>query len=336
MGTKLAPSFANIFMGWFEDTFVYNYKLQPLMWKRYIDDILIIWQHGKEELLEFIEYLNQQHRTIKFTEEISNVSINFLDITIMTNGEGNLFTTLYCKPTDSHNYLLYSSEHPRHILRGIPYSQFLRVRRICTSILDYRQNALMLLSHFIRRGYPITLVQNAMTKAELHNRDELIAKNAPSYQRTLRNPNSTEPKFYLVSTHNPANPPLRNIIEQNWPLLNKSKTTRTLGDAKIIFGQRRHKNLSDQLVRASTKTVTPSCMNIETNPCKRPKSCRYCPLIDRSGVLISTHTGRKYFSMKNINCQSSNLICHNLQNLWHTVCRTNQEPYSKKVPGTFF
>ena len=36
MGTKLAPSFANIFMGWFEDNFVYTYKLQPLMWKRYI------------------------------------------------------------------------------------------------------------------------------------------------------------------------------------------------------------------------------------------------------------------------------------------------------------
>ena len=28
MGTKLAPSLANIFMGWFEETFVYKYKLQ--------------------------------------------------------------------------------------------------------------------------------------------------------------------------------------------------------------------------------------------------------------------------------------------------------------------
>ena len=51
------------------------------MWKRYIDDIFIIWQHSKAELIEFIKYLNQKHDTIKFTEEISDVSIyNFLDI----------------------------------------------------------------------------------------------------------------------------------------------------------------------------------------------------------------------------------------------------------------
>ena len=42
MGTKLAPSYANIYMGWFEDTHVYPYDPQPLIWKRYIDDIFFI------------------------------------------------------------------------------------------------------------------------------------------------------------------------------------------------------------------------------------------------------------------------------------------------------
>ena len=107
MGTKLAPSFANIFMGWFEDTYVYNYKLQPLLWKRYIDDIFMIWQHGPTELENFVSHLNSQHTTIKFTEENSHNSINFLDITVNLNSNGELTTSLYCKPTDSHNYLLF-------------------------------------------------------------------------------------------------------------------------------------------------------------------------------------------------------------------------------------
>ena len=47
-------------------------------------------------------------------------------------------------------------------------------------------------------------------------------------------------------------------------------------------------------------------LNIDKNPCRRFR--RYCPLIDRTGVLISTHTGRRYHSMKHANCQSSNLI----------------------------
>ena len=220
MGTKLAPSFANIFMGWFEDNFVYTYTLQPLFWKQYIDDVFMIWQHGDDELKEFVNYLNTRHKTIKSTEESSTSSINFLNITVNLTQHGTLTTSLYCKPTDSHNYLLYSSEHPRHLLRGIPYSQFLRVRRICSDITDFRQNALMLASHFIRQGYPMKLVNAALLKAELQNRDTLLAKNAPSVVITKRTKSETI-MFYLVSTHNPSNPLLREIIEGNWSLLEK-------------------------------------------------------------------------------------------------------------------
>ena len=152
MGTKLAPSFGNIFMGWLEENFVHTYEKQPLMWKRYIDDVFIIWQHGKPELIRFVKHLNSKHPTIKFTEESSSDSIDFLKITVTLKRNRELSTNLYCKPTDSHNYLLYSSEHPRYLLCGIPYSQFLRVRRICSDINDFRQNALMLTTHFIRRA----------------------------------------------------------------------------------------------------------------------------------------------------------------------------------------
>ena len=58
MGTKLAPSFANLFMGDFEEKFVYSYHLQPFLRKRFIDDIFIIWTYGEKELIKFIEYLN--------------------------------------------------------------------------------------------------------------------------------------------------------------------------------------------------------------------------------------------------------------------------------------
>ena len=58
MGTKLAPSFANIFMGDLEEKFVYTYKLKPLIWKRFIDDIFFIWTYGDEELNDFVTHLN--------------------------------------------------------------------------------------------------------------------------------------------------------------------------------------------------------------------------------------------------------------------------------------
>ena len=42
--------------------------------------------------------------------------------------------------------------------------------------------------------------------------------------------------------------------------------------------------------------------------CNRSKSCRYCPLLDKTGALKSNSSGKTYQSMININCQSSNLI----------------------------
>ena len=309
MGTKLAPSFANIFMGWFEEKYVYSYKTQPLIWKRYIDDMFIIWQHGPNSLTEFTSCLDSCHKIIKFTQERSSDSIIFLDFTISIGSNNEIITSLYSKPNDSHNYLLYSSEHPRHLLKGIPFSQFLRVRRICSNVLDYRQSSLMLASHFIRRGYRKYLVQNAMTRAELKDCDTLLSKNAPDITRP-EPPKSKNPEltFYLVTTHNPSNSPIRKIVEENWTLLNKSKTTRTLENAKFIFGLRRNKNLSDLLVRASTRTSSNVIPNIAKNPCNRSSTCRYCPILDTTGHLVSTTNGRKFTTMRKVNCQSSNLI----------------------------
>ena len=44
---------------------------------------------------------------------------------------------IYRKPTDTYNYVLFSSAHPLHCKLGIPYSQFLRIRRICTFLTDF-------------------------------------------------------------------------------------------------------------------------------------------------------------------------------------------------------
>ena len=50
MGTKMAPSYANLFMDRFERAFRAQEPTQPLVWKRYIDDILCIWIGTRSEL----------------------------------------------------------------------------------------------------------------------------------------------------------------------------------------------------------------------------------------------------------------------------------------------
>ena len=113
MGTKVAPSFANTFMGWFERKYVYTYHKQPLIWVRFIDDIFQIWPHGMEEFKKFEEHLNNCVPSIKFETEISVSSVHFLDTTVSIDNVTNTITaSLYTKPTDSHSYLSYTSCHP--------------------------------------------------------------------------------------------------------------------------------------------------------------------------------------------------------------------------------
>ena len=47
--------------------------------------------------------------------------------------DGKIITGLYVKPTDTHQYLDSSSCHPYHCKKSIPYSQALRLNRICSN-----------------------------------------------------------------------------------------------------------------------------------------------------------------------------------------------------------
>ena len=71
IGTKFAPSFANIFMSQLEVKMIGECDLGPWFWWRYLDDIFFIWLHGKERLFEFFEFVNNYHDTIKYTWESS-------------------------------------------------------------------------------------------------------------------------------------------------------------------------------------------------------------------------------------------------------------------------
>ena len=88
MGTRVAPTYSNLFMAHFEESYVYtyNYNSKPRIWFRFIDDIWGIFSGNSTEFQSFVEYLNNVHKTIKFTEEFSSEEINFLDVTTYRSG----------------------------------------------------------------------------------------------------------------------------------------------------------------------------------------------------------------------------------------------------------
>ena len=114
MGTRVAPSFANIFMSVLEEKLLKGFDEKPRVFFRFIDDCFFIWDHGEQKLNEWIDYLNSSHDSIKFTMEKSTNEINFLDTRVLRGENNKLYTDLYRKKTDTNSYLHYESAHPPH------------------------------------------------------------------------------------------------------------------------------------------------------------------------------------------------------------------------------
>ena len=67
MGTKMAVAFANIFMDKIEKEILRQSSIKPIFWKRFIDDVISVWDTSRNEIEEFLLQANNFHPTIKFT-----------------------------------------------------------------------------------------------------------------------------------------------------------------------------------------------------------------------------------------------------------------------------
>ena len=104
MGTRAAPNLANVYMGWFEDKFVYRTEWSHYIidWVRFIDVIFLIWKGDESSLTTFIKYLNGFVSSITLTHEISYKYVNFLDTKVIKDVQRNISTDIFQKPTDTH------------------------------------------------------------------------------------------------------------------------------------------------------------------------------------------------------------------------------------------
>ena len=136
-----SKKYATLFMGKFEEMYMLpNIKENILQYSRNIDDIFFIWFGSEVDLIKATDHLNSVHSTIKFDIKYSREKIIFLDTTVIITNENKLNTTVYNKPTDEKSYLHAKSYHPESTKKAIPYSQSLRLKRICSDDADYKES----------------------------------------------------------------------------------------------------------------------------------------------------------------------------------------------------
>ena len=260
MGTRMAPSYANLFMASLEKQILDTApsQLKPLIWKRYIDDIFMIWPHGESSLQNFLHHLNSFHPTIKFQHEKSNKSIQFLDTTVYITPQRSLETTLHIKPTDKGLLLHSSSHHPSSCKMGTIYSQVLRYRRITTDDDKLLQHLRRLHKILLARGYQHSTIQNTFNKIIPFTQKELL------HQKKKQTSPQNKKVLPFVIPYHPYKPNITCLLHKNWHLIEKDPVLSQTFPEKPITAFTRQTNLRDLLARSHFSGPKPPPLPLPT------------------------------------------------------------------------
>jgi hypothetical protein len=326
MGAKFSVKFANIYMHKWLDKFVTAYTgFKPGFIARLIDDCFFLWNHGVDELNKFVTYLNSCHDSIKFEVNFSVDKVCFLD-TVTSIIDNVIHTNVYTKPTDKKQYLFFSSSHPKHTTKAIPYSQALRYRRIIDDDHLLYAELTNLNKAFLIRGYPLELLNHTVERIRLITRDAALQYKDKSVKNSVFL-NFLKDKSFLpliLPFHQSLERHIEDHITKFWPILLNSDTKTksifenerpqvvfkrgiTLGN--LLTSTRCH--IANEDVDSETTDILKSLERenyaFKVTPCKRPL-CKCCDHIQSTSAFYDIDRTRCFSIADTFNCNSKDVI----------------------------
>ena len=272
-----------------QDTFVGPI---PELYLRYIDDVFGVTNMSALDLDNWITAMQALHPSIQFTYVISTEKVSFLDIDFGCT-EGIIESSVYYKETDTHAYLRYDSFHSKSTKDAIPYSQFLRLRRLISSDAIFDNKCKEMTSFFEQRGYPTQLLEQAKNRIKNVSREIALA------------PRDLSPSPYhipFVTKYHPQVYKVFRSIQKSWHILTDDPGLSSLFENKPLLSLKRGQNLKDMLVKSDVSSQSELG---GTFPCNRPR-CKTCERV----VSCSTVHGPNgsFIIHHSYTCTSSNLV----------------------------
>ena len=320
MGTRVAPTFACLFMGCIEMMMLDKWKgTKPKLYRRYIDDIFFVWTGDEAELLQFIDHLNKFHPFLKFkaSYNFETRSVDFLDTIISITNNNLIKTNLYEKAGKKCSYLITSSCHPKHNIENIPYSLALRLKRICSDNLDFIKQLENLREKLLSRGYKNSYISKAFERVKPISRTVALQK---VKKEVIKRP-------ILRLQYDPRLPNISNILYRFWKVMTVNPIMKKIFPEPPMVCWTRPKNLREYLIRAKLPrevTVRRSRRNnTGFRHCDRDCiMCKFSPkFIDH---IVSSVTKEKVPIQSNLTCVSKNVI--------YSITCTKQEGNCKSKP----
>ena len=212
------------------------------------------------------------------------------------------------KPTDSHRYLLSSSCHPFYCKKGIPYSQALRLNRICSNneFFDKRCNDLE--KYLLETGYSEGIVRKEILWARAIPRDALLEKVNNQEKRN---------KLTFNIIYHPVFRGARKILEELHVVLTSDDGHKKVFPDIPMIGFKNNKDLKGHLARSQLPDLDEVG---RSKPCggKRPP-CDLCENMKDTCTFKSKHLDEIYKINKKYSYNSKMTVYLIKCNMWWTI-----------------
>ena len=173
-----------------------------------MDDSWGIWEKSKEEFNLFLEKINGVWESIKFTTDLGTTEggttkINFLDLTIKINSEGEIDYEFYKKSTASGRYLHFTSHNPLQTKINIIRTEARRRLNNCKVTMNAYKHLDELKIDLLKSGYPSHMIDKYIISEITYKiaPRNLTPKEKPTFDFIFKIPYYTESYTRLMKKH---------------------------------------------------------------------------------------------------------------------------------------
>ena len=312
MGAIFAPPYACLTIGYLEETKLYPTLLPSKFdaetclsiieyFFRFMDDGTTLFPANVNEE-EFKILLNSMHPAIKYTIDKAEIvkdggkevqRLVFLSLILNLDDEGNIWTNVHYKDTNTHEYLNYESNHPNHVKNNIPYTLAKRIIVFTTRDEEVVKNLQDLGIWLKECGYPNNIVRKGIRDAFLQGpaMDNTGEKVIPLVSKFVSNYDN-ETVLHIARTL------LKETIDE--------RLIAAFKDTKIIHAYSQPPNLLRSLT--SSKFITGN-ENQKTGIFRcSDKRCKICKIYLQTGDSVIMADGSTWYIKCYGTCNSTNTV----------------------------
>lgn len=242
MGTSFSVVYAVIFMIWLETPILNDKRFSQYirLYKRFIDDLFLIWTGPSAVLCEFRRALGMADEAISFDwsgyesqHDAENPEVvtakrheqaNFLDLDMsLQRVRTRIIFRPYHKPGNAYAYIPFTSFHGRHTFRGWVLAELLRLLTHSSTPKLWKEEGSIFYHHLCSRGYPRRFLRAVFQEVTWIRRSELLKR---SRQQKSNEFFETYRACVLTLRNAPEWPTLKELLDLNLNELTES----TFGD----------------------------------------------------------------------------------------------------------